>query len=55
MRMLDEIHYRVVRGILGANGQTHVQQVEINIDDLQAPTPSTSESHPLLRNSPGSE
>jgi len=35
MQMLDEINYRVVRGILSAKANTQVQQVEINLDDLQ--------------------
>lgn len=50
IQMMDEVNYRVVRGILSAKGNTQVQQVEINLDDLQqigaAPA---SGGHPLFR------
>ncbi len=35
MQMIDEVNYRVVRGILSAKANTQVQQVEINLDDLK--------------------
>lgn len=38
--MIEEINYRVVRGLLGANAGTQVQQVDINLDDLKAIAPS---------------
>ncbi len=38
--MIEEINYRVVRGLLGANAGTQVQQVEINLDDLKTALPS---------------
>jgi hypothetical protein len=48
--MMDEVNYRVVRGILSAKANTQVQQVEINLDDLQqiGTSPSSGE-HPLFR------
>lgn len=51
MQMIDEVNYRVVRGLLSANAATQVQQVEINLDELgPAPTaPIASNSHPLFR------
>ena len=51
MQMIDEINYRVVRGILSAKANTQVQQVEINLDDLrQVNTPEApTGGHPLLR------
>ena len=51
MQMMDEINYRVVRGILSAKADTRVQQVEINLDDLKrinTPEPQ-AEGHPLFR------
>ena len=54
MKMLDEIHYRVVRGILGSNAATHVQQVEINIDDA-IPMQADNSAHPLMRQSSQSD
>jgi hypothetical protein len=54
MQMLDEIHYRVVRGILGSNARTHVQQVEINIDNIETQN-DTQNQHPLLRQSQSKE
>ncbi len=45
--MVDEINYRVIRGLLGARANTEVKQVEIDIDALSPA--STSESHPLMR------
>lgn len=54
MKMLDEIHYRVVRAILSSNGSTRVQQVEINIDDA-LPLQTDTSAHPLLRQSSSSE
>ncbi len=48
--MMDEINYRVVRGLLAANANTHVQQAEINLDDLKQVTKSTEPGgHPLFR------
>lgn len=35
IQMMDEVNYRVVRGILAAKVTTQVQQVDINLDDLQ--------------------
>ena len=52
MQMMDEIHYRVVRGILSATANTQVQQVEINLDDLNQTNIATTSAHPLLRQSP---
>ncbi len=50
MQMIDEVNYRVVRGILSAKANTQVQQVEINLDDLKQINPSeTPGGHPLLR------
>lgn len=51
MQMVDEVNYRVVRGILSAKANTQVQQVEINLDDLKQvhPAESNGNSHPLLR------
>lgn len=51
MQMVDEINYRVVRGILSAKANTQVQQVEINLDDLKQvnPVESSGDNHPLLR------
>lgn len=51
MQMMDEINYRVVRGILSAKANTQVQQVEINLDDLKQVNAATPPSggHPLLR------
>lgn len=50
MQMMDEVNYRVVRGLLAATERTQVQQIDINLDDLQTPdTGAKSESHPLLR------
>lgn len=34
MRMMDDINYRVVRGLLGADEKTQVQPVDINLDEL---------------------
>lgn len=51
MQMMDEINYRVVRGILSAKADTRVQQVEINLDDLKrinTPEPQAG-GHPLFR------
>ncbi len=47
MNMLDALDYRVMRGLFGANSSTQVHQVEIPLDDIQAPT--SANSHPLLR------
>jgi len=51
MQMMDEINYRVVRGILSAKGNTQVQQVEINLDELKQTNGSESQTggHPLFR------
>lgn len=51
MQMMDEINYRVVRGLLSANAKTQVQQIEINLDDLNqiSAVPNTPDAHPLLR------
>ncbi|MBP6921102.1 preprotein translocase subunit SecA [Candidatus Gracilibacteria bacterium] len=50
IQMMDEINYRVVRGLLAANANTHVQQAEINLDDLKQVTKSTEPGgHPLFR------
>lgn len=50
MQLIDEINYRVVRGLLSANAGTQVQQVEINLDELQPKTTeNTKNSHPLFR------
>lgn len=51
MQMMDEINYRVVRGLLSANAKTQVQQIEINLDDLKPVDipPNTTDAHPLLR------
>ncbi|MCB9807361.1 hypothetical protein H6768_05845 [Candidatus Peribacteria bacterium] len=48
---MDEINYRVVRGLLSATASTQVQQVEINLDDIQTKTTESSNTHPLLRKS----
>lgn len=48
MQLMDEINYRVVRGLLSASASTQVQQVEINLDELQPKTASNN-AHPLLR------
>jgi len=48
--MIDEIHYRVVRGILSSRANTEVQQVNINLDDLSSASISAETGgHPLLR------
>jgi len=50
IQMIEEINYRVVRGLLGANAGTQVQQVDINLDDLKAIAPSQPTGwHPLMR------
>jgi len=50
IQMMDEVNYRVVRGVLAANAHTQVQQVEINLDDLQKIGASpTAGGHPLFR------
>lgn len=50
MQMMDEINYRVVRGILSAKADTRVQQVEINLDNLKEINNATpSGGHPLFR------
>lgn len=51
MKMLDEIHYRVVRGILGSNAQTQVQKVELEIDMGMPQGVQNQEQHPLMRQS----
>ncbi len=47
--MIDEINYRVVRGLLGARANTEVQQADINLDSLTPVNQSTGASHPLMR------
>lgn len=56
VKMMDEINYRVLRGILSSNPQTQIQQVEINLDEIKTisnPTASNlqvnSNNHPLMR------
>lgn len=50
IQMMDEVNYRVVRGILSAKANTQVQQVDINLDDLQQiGAPPSSGGHPLFR------
>ncbi len=50
MQMMDEVNYRVVRGVLSAKANTQVQQVEINLDDLkQVGQNVPTGGHPLLR------
>jgi len=55
VKMMDEINYRVVRGLLAATPRTQVQQVEIDLDDLKTISMSTPEktkniqNHPLMR------
>lgn len=50
LAMIDEIHYRVVRGILSSRANTEVQQVNINLDDLSSANISAETGgHPLLR------
>jgi hypothetical protein len=49
MQLMDEINYRVVRGLLSANAGTQVQQVDINLDELEPKTENTKSSHPLFR------
>lgn len=50
MLMMDEVNYRVVRGLLSATQSTQVQQVVIDLDELQNPEISKkSDNHPLLR------
>lgn len=50
MQMMDEVNYRVVRGVLSAKANTQVQQVEINLDDLkQVSQNAPTGGHPLLR------
>ncbi len=58
VKMMDEINYRVVRGLLSATPRTQVQQVEIDLDDLKvisAPSPEqgkpSQSNHPLMRQS----
>ncbi len=50
MKMLDEIHYRVVRGILGSNSQTHVPQIQVSLENREIDsTSNTPHQHPLMR------
>jgi preprotein translocase subunit SecA len=57
VKMMDEINYRVVRGLLSATPQTQVQQVEIDLDELNITTAAIpektkqSQNHPLMRQS----
>ncbi len=58
VKMMDEINYRVVRGLLAANPSTQVRQVEIDLDELKiisAPVADkkkqTQSDHPLMRQS----
>jgi negative regulator of genetic competence, sporulation and motility len=51
MQMLDEVNYRIVRGILSANAQTEVAQVEVTDVQINNPVENVSEEHPLLRQS----
>jgi preprotein translocase subunit SecA len=58
VKMMDEINYRVVRGLLSATPRTQVQQVEIDLDELKTisalspeKTPSSQNNHPLMRQS----
>lgn len=59
VKMMDEINYRVVRGLLSATPRTQVEQVEIDLDELKtisAPATGTSKwpainDHPLMRKS----
>lgn len=55
---MDEINYRVVRGLLSATPRTQVQQVEIDLDELKtlsAPAREknkpSQDNHPLMRKS----
>jgi len=59
VKMMDEINYRVVRGLLAATPRTQVQQVDIDLDELKitsAPTvtdkkKAAQSNHPLMRQS----
>ncbi len=56
IQMMDEINYRVVRGLLSATVMTRIQPVEINLDELKASGEnSTNTGHPLLRKKGDSE
>jgi preprotein translocase subunit SecA len=50
MRMMDDVNYRVVRGLLGADEKTQVEPIQINLDELNTSENVPTESqHPLLR------
>lgn len=50
IQMMDEVNYRVVRGLLSATQRTQVQQVAINLDALETPEVSEkANNHPLFR------
>lgn len=53
VKMIDEVNYRVVRGLLSATPQTQVQQVEIDLDALNIATAAENikqpHNHPLMR------
>jgi preprotein translocase subunit SecA len=58
VKMMDEINYRVVRGLLAATPKTQVQQVEIDLNDLKVISSTSPEqgkssqnNHPLMRQS----
>jgi len=55
---MDEINYRVVRGLLSSTPRTQIKQVEIDLDALKiisAPTLEknklSQDNHPLMRKS----
>lgn len=51
VNMMDEVNYRVVRGLLLAKANTEIKQVEIDINDLQSigAAPQSPTTHPLMR------
>lgn len=50
IQMMDEVNYRVVRGLLSATQRTQVQQVAINLDALETPEVlEKANNHPLFR------
>lgn len=54
MTMLDEVNYRVVRGLLSALATTQIVSQQINLDEL-ATDQGKQESHPLFRQPQGGE
>lgn len=58
VKMMDEINYRVVRGLLAATPRTQVQQVDIDLDELKITSAPVTDkkkaaqsNHPLMRQS----